>query len=135
LHPSLLPARARGFGDPSSLRDPEEADHDRRIGYRTGETAMTDDVPPQPTDPDLAPAEVAYLEGEAERVFASLADSVDPETLQMMRDMFLDVAATHPGMTRLRRQVLEDHAARSEETPLADGAAPSAPPKAKGNGR
>ena len=96
---------------------------------------MAEDAAHPPHDPDLDPAEEALLEGEAERVFAPLVGAVDPETLQMMRDMFLDVAATHPGMTRLRRQVIEDHAARSEETPLADGATPSAAPKSKGNGR
>jgi hypothetical protein len=65
--------------------------------------AMSPDDPP-----DLSAAEEAFLETEADRVLAPLKARMSAEAFQIIRDTFLDVAATHPEATRLRKLALAE---------------------------
>jgi len=101
---------------------------------------LTRETPMPADDSDaLSPAEEAYLEAEAERALGPMKGKVDAQTFQLMRDMFIDVAATHPEAIRLRKLALaeggvgEPHEKARTETEAKS--APSKPKKGKSKGR
>jgi hypothetical protein len=100
-----------------------------------GADTMSPDETPMPSDdpdPLLSPAEEAFLEAEADRVFGPMKGKVDAQAFQIMRDMFIDVAATHPEAIRLRKLALaEGEVGKTYEKARTETEAKSAPGQAK----
>ena len=58
-------------------------------------------------DPLIDPAEETHLEAEAERVFSPLEGQLPEDMMEILRNVFVIVAATHPNAVRARKRAKE----------------------------
>ena len=97
---------------------------------------MPSTPPPAPAPPLVDPEEQAHLEAEADRVFAPVAGEISPDVMELMRDVFVIVAATHPEAVRLRRSLRADGVDLRTVTNVNESGASAVPKgKLRGKGR